>query len=49
MWDHRKAEVIKSYSHHFDYISDFTYYDDKRQLVTTSYVRAALHDMVFSS
>jgi hypothetical protein len=38
LWDHRKEDCIRSYPHHFDYISDFTYFDDKRQLVSTSYV-----------
>jgi hypothetical protein len=38
LWDHRKEDCIRSYPHHFDYISDFTYFDDKRQLVSTSLV-----------
>ncbi|WWC67215.1 uncharacterized protein I206_101122 [Kwoniella pini CBS 10737] len=35
-WDPRKPEMIREYNQHFDYISDFTYFDDKRQLVSTS-------------
>ncbi|TYJ57532.1 WD repeat-containing protein JIP5 [Cryptococcus floricola] len=35
-WDPRQEDAIRSYSQHFDYITDFTYFDDKRQLVTTS-------------
>ncbi|WVW81388.1 hypothetical protein I302_103380 [Kwoniella bestiolae CBS 10118] len=36
LWDPRKPDVIREYNQHFDYISDFTYFDDKRQLVSTS-------------
>jgi len=43
LWDHRKEDCIRSYPHHFDYISDFTYFDDKRQLVSTSYVPSMLN------
>ncbi|EIW73167.1 hypothetical protein TREMEDRAFT_59329 [Tremella mesenterica DSM 1558] len=35
-WDPRKEDCIRSYNHHQDYISDFCYFDDKRQLVSTS-------------
>lgn len=35
-WDARQEDSIRSYTHHFDYISDFTYFDDKRHLVSTS-------------
>ncbi|RSH89490.1 WD repeat-containing protein jip5 [Saitozyma podzolica] len=35
-WDPRQQESIRSYSQHFDYISDFAYFDDKRQLISTS-------------
>lgn len=27
---------MRTYTQHWDYISDFTYYEDKRQLITTS-------------
>jgi hypothetical protein len=37
-WDPRKEEAVRSYTHHFDYISDFAYFDDKHHLVTTSFV-----------
>ncbi|WWD22770.1 hypothetical protein CI109_107263 [Kwoniella shandongensis] len=36
LWDPRQPEALRSYNQHFDYISDFVYFDDKRQLVTTS-------------
>ncbi|KAH8112369.1 WD40 repeat-like protein [Phellopilus nigrolimitatus] len=36
LWDPRKPEALKSYSHHFDFISDFMWIDGKRQLVVTS-------------
>lgn len=35
-WDPRQKDEIRAYTHHYDYISDFTYFDDKRQLITTS-------------
>ncbi|KAL7420308.1 WD repeat-containing protein jip5 [Cryptotrichosporon argae] len=35
-WDPRQTAAIRSYAQHFDYISDLHYFDDKRQLVTTS-------------
>lgn len=35
-WDPRQENEIRAYTHHYDYISDFTYFDDKRQLITTS-------------
>ncbi|ORX34958.1 WD40-repeat-containing domain protein [Kockovaella imperatae] len=35
-WDPRQEESIRSYSQHFDYISDFCFFGDKKQLVTTS-------------
>jgi hypothetical protein len=34
-WDPRQPECLRSYSQHYDYISDFLYLDDKRQLITT--------------
>ncbi|WVQ94264.1 hypothetical protein IAU59_001343 [Kwoniella sp. CBS 9459] len=36
LWDPRQPEALRSYNQHFDYISDFTYFEDKRQLVSTS-------------
>ncbi|EKD01789.1 hypothetical protein A1Q2_03852 [Trichosporon asahii var. asahii CBS 8904] len=35
-WDPRSPECAREYRQHFDYISGFSYFDDKRQLVTTS-------------
>jgi len=36
-WDPRKkGDAVRSYTQHWDYISDFLYFEDKRQLVTTS-------------
>ncbi|ORY22972.1 WD40-repeat-containing domain protein [Naematelia encephala] len=35
-WDPRQPDCIRTYSQHYDYISDFAYFDDKRQLVATS-------------
>lgn len=36
-WDPRKPkDPIRTYTHHWDYISDFTYFEDKRHLVATS-------------
>ncbi|WVN88443.1 WD repeat-containing protein JIP5 [Cryptococcus depauperatus CBS 7841] len=35
-WDPREEASIRTYSQHFDYITDFIYFEDKRQLVTTS-------------
>ncbi|KAJ1301132.1 hypothetical protein OPQ81_003544 [Rhizoctonia solani] len=36
LWDPRQISPIRSYTHHFDYISDFLWLQDKKQLVTTS-------------
>ncbi|KAJ4486864.1 WD40-repeat-containing domain protein [Lentinula lateritia] len=36
LWDPRKKEPVRKYTHHFDYITDFLWLDDKKQLVTTS-------------
>ncbi|KZT08188.1 WD repeat-containing protein JIP5 [Laetiporus sulphureus 93-53] len=36
LWDPRKSDAIRSYTHHFDFISAFCYLDDARQLVSTS-------------
>lgn len=36
-WDPRKkGDAVRSYTQHWDYISDFLYFDDKRQLLSTS-------------
>ena len=35
-WDPRQEDCTRTYTQHYDYISDFTYFDDKRQLITTS-------------
>ncbi|KAF8958962.1 WD repeat-containing protein JIP5 [Flammula alnicola] len=36
LWDPRQRDSIRTYTQHFDYISDFLWLDDKRQLVATS-------------
>ncbi|PBK63827.1 WD40 repeat-like protein [Armillaria solidipes] len=36
LWDPRQKESIRKYTHHFDYITDFLWLDDKKQLVATS-------------
>ncbi|KAH7928381.1 WD40 repeat-like protein [Leucogyrophana mollusca] len=36
LWDPRKPDDIRGYTHHFDFISDFLWLEDKKQLVTTS-------------
>ncbi|KAK2460777.1 hypothetical protein APHAL10511_007247 [Amanita phalloides] len=36
LWDLRQRDCLRTYRQHFDYISDFLWLDDKKQLVTTS-------------
>ncbi|EIN14495.1 WD40 repeat-like protein [Punctularia strigosozonata HHB-11173 SS5] len=37
LWDNRKPDgAIRAYTHHFDFISDFLYLDNKKHLVSTS-------------
>lgn len=36
LWDPRKSNPIRGYTHHYDFISDFLWLDDKKQLITTS-------------
>ncbi|KAF9445042.1 WD repeat-containing protein JIP5 [Macrolepiota fuliginosa MF-IS2] len=36
LWDPRQREAVRSYTHHFDYISDFLWLEDKKQLLATS-------------
>ncbi|KAI0372471.1 WD40 repeat-like protein [Pilatotrama ljubarskyi] len=36
LWDPRKPDAVRKYTHHFDFISDFMWLDDKKQLVATS-------------
>ncbi|KAF8752136.1 WD40 repeat-like protein [Rhizoctonia solani] len=36
LWDPRQLSPIRSYAHHFDYISDFLWLQDKKQLAITS-------------
>ncbi|TFK78435.1 WD40 repeat-like protein [Polyporus arcularius HHB13444] len=36
LWDPRKPDAVRKYTHHFDFISDFMYLNDKKQLVATS-------------
>ncbi|KIK68353.1 hypothetical protein GYMLUDRAFT_35751 [Collybiopsis luxurians FD-317 M1] len=35
LWDPRKKESVRKYTHHFDYITDFLWLGDKKQLVAT--------------
>lgn len=37
LWDPRKQDAIRKYTHHFDFISDFMWLDDQKQLVATRY------------
>ncbi|KAE9405541.1 WD40 repeat-like protein [Gymnopus androsaceus JB14] len=36
LWDPRTKDSVRKYTHHFDYITDFLWLDDKKQLVATS-------------
>jgi len=36
LWDPRKPDVLREFTHHFDFISDFLWLEDKKQLVATS-------------
>ncbi|KDR74908.1 hypothetical protein GALMADRAFT_249827, partial [Galerina marginata CBS 339.88] len=36
LWDPRQKDSVRTYTQHFDYITDFLWVDDKRQLVATS-------------
>ncbi|KAF4612661.1 hypothetical protein D9613_011731 [Agrocybe pediades] len=36
LWDPRQKDSVREYTHHFDYITDFLWIEDKKQLVTTS-------------
>ncbi|GJJ14600.1 WD repeat-containing protein jip5 [Clathrus columnatus] len=36
LWDPRQSDAIREYTQHFDFISDFLWLEDKRQLVATS-------------
>ncbi|GBE83429.1 WD repeat-containing protein [Sparassis crispa] len=36
LWDPRKKDAIRAYTHHFDFISDFLWLNDAKQLVSTS-------------
>ncbi|KDQ56891.1 hypothetical protein JAAARDRAFT_132232 [Jaapia argillacea MUCL 33604] len=36
LWDPRKEDAIRGYTHHFDFISDFLWLEDKKHLVSTS-------------
>ncbi|KAG8216026.1 WD40-repeat-containing domain protein [Butyriboletus roseoflavus] len=36
LWDPRSLQEIRRYTHHFDFISDFLWLGDKKQLVSTS-------------
>ncbi|KAI0269553.1 WD40 repeat-like protein [Russula aff. rugulosa BPL654] len=36
LWDPRKQDAIRTYTQHFDFISDFMWLQDKKQLVATS-------------
>lgn len=41
LWDPRKPDAVRQYTHHFDFISDFMWLDDKKQLVATRCVICA--------
>ncbi|KAF8639205.1 hypothetical protein AX17_001691 [Amanita inopinata Kibby_2008] len=36
LWDPRQRDCLRTYNQHFDYITDFLWLDDKKQLVATS-------------
>jgi len=36
LWDPRKQDAVRQYTQHFDFISDFMWLQDKKQLVATS-------------
>ncbi|KAK7467459.1 hypothetical protein VKT23_004512 [Stygiomarasmius scandens] len=36
LWDPRKSKSIRTYTQHFDYITDFLWLEDKKHLVATS-------------
>ncbi|KAJ8486813.1 hypothetical protein ONZ45_g14540 [Pleurotus djamor] len=36
LWDPRTKDATRKYTHHFDYITDFLWLEDKKQLVATS-------------
>ncbi|KAF8842811.1 WD repeat-containing protein JIP5 [Paxillus ammoniavirescens] len=36
LWDPRRSQEIRRYGHHFDFISDFLWLEDKKQLISTS-------------
>ncbi|KAI0686325.1 WD repeat-containing protein JIP5 [Cytidiella melzeri] len=36
LWDPRKPDAVNTYAHHFDFISDFLWLEDKKHLVCTS-------------
>ncbi|KIK99547.1 hypothetical protein PAXRUDRAFT_822622 [Paxillus rubicundulus Ve08.2h10] len=36
LWDPRRTQEIRRYGHHFDFISDFLWLGDKKQLISTS-------------
>jgi hypothetical protein len=37
LWDPRQQKCTRTYTHHFDYITDFLFLDDSKQLVATRY------------
>ena len=39
LWDPREPGPLRTYTHHFEYISDFMWLEDKKQLVATRRVR----------
>ena len=41
LWDPRKQDAIRTYTQHFDFISDFLWLQDKKQLVATRCVHAS--------
>ena len=41
LWDPRKQDAIRTYTQHFDFISDFMWLQDKKQLVATRCVETS--------
>ena len=46
LWDPRKQDALRSYTHHFDFISDFLWLEDKKHLVATRYARSLSLDQI---
>ena len=42
LWDPRTPEVIREHNHHYDFISDFLWLEDKKHLVVTRFVLCSI-------